>query len=295
MKRGRTAAISLLLGATSLVACGDNGGSSETNETSRTSEAQGSENRIDIAAVDYNFEMPDTIQGGLVTFDYSNRGKEPHFVGFARIAEGATFDVVKAALAGPPPSPGAAPAGPPPFEDEGGLATGDPGTSTTATANLSEGKYAFYCAIPSPDGVSHAAKGMVKEITVSSGEKGTIAEGDGTLEAVDFAFDGDPTLKAGTNELRISNGGKQLHEINLVEIPSGKTIDDVVAWHRQQQGPPPAKFLSGVAIKPGEDASATFEIAEGRTYAFICAIPDFLGDFAPHITKGMHTGELRVS
>lgn len=297
MRRSYTAAVTLLLAASSLFACADDdaGSPNENGGATEAASPEASAQEIDIAAVDFDFEVPDTIEGGLVTFNFTNEGNEPHFVGFAKIAQGASFDDVKAALSAPPPSPGVAPAAPPPFEDEGGIATGDPGTSTRATLNLSEGQYAFYCAIPSPDGVPHTAKGMVKEITVNSGDEGTVAEGDGTLVGVDFAFDDDPTLKAGENEFRLRNEGQQLHEINLVEIPDGRTIDDVVAWHRQQQGPPPAKFLSGVAVKPGADASATFEIAEGRTYAFICAIPDFRGDFAPHVTKGMHTGELRVS
>lgn len=54
-------------------------------------------------------------------------------------------------------------------------------------------------------------------------------------------------------------------------------------------------FLGGVAIKAGEEAVATLELKRGSTYAFICAIPDMLGDFAPHLTKGMFTQPFTVA
>ncbi|MDP9441891.1 MAG: hypothetical protein M3P34_06905 [Actinomycetota bacterium] len=45
----------------------------------------------------------------------------------------------------------------------------------------------------------------------------------------------------------------------------------------------------GVAVKPGEEGVATVDLKSGGTYAFVCAIPDVLGDFARHLTKGMFT------
>ncbi len=92
----------------------------------------------------------------------------------------------------------------------------------------------------------------------------------------------------------LRNDGKQLHEINLVELAPGKTVDDVVKWYRQPAGPPPMASLGGVAVKPGEEGVTTLELKSGSTYAFVCAIPDVLGDFAPHVTKGMVTAPFTV-
>jgi len=65
-------------------------------------------------------------------------------------------------------------------------------------------------------------------------------------------------------------------------------------WAKEPVGPPPHKSLSGVAVKPGAEGTAEFDFKAGSTYAFICVIPDVLGDFAAHITKGMFTPAFTV-
>ncbi len=160
--------------------------------------------------------------------------------------------------------------------------------------NLPAGTYALFCLIPSPDGVSHAHKGIVKRLTVTAGNAGALPEAVGTVVGTDFGLSQVPQLKPGTNVVGLRNDGKQLHEINLVELAPGKTVDDVVKWYRQPGGPPPMASLGGVAVKPGEEGVTTLELKKGSTYAFVCAIPDVLGDLAPHITKGMFTAPFTV-
>lgn len=156
--------------------------------------------------------------------------------------------------------------------------------------NLPAGIYALFCVIPSPDGLSHAHKGMVKKLTVTAGNAGGVPEAVGTT----FGLSQAPQLNPGTNVVGLRNDGKKLHEINLVELAPGKTADDVVKWYRQPAGPPPMASLGGVAVKPGEEDVTTLEFKSGCTYAFVCAIPDVLGDFAPHVPKGMVTASFTV-
>lgn len=298
IRRARLVTV-LFLTATLLAACGGDAGQDAQTNTAPAEETTTvpSPTALSITARDYAFDVPASIRGGLVSITYSNVGKEPHFAGFARIAPGKTFGDVRAALLAPPPSspPSAPPAAPPPFEDVGGLAVADPGTGAQMTLNLPAGGYAFYCLIPSPDGVSHAAKGMISQVSVTEGTEGPLPASVGTVRAVDFGLVPVPPLKAGSNVVRLQNEGKQLHELNLVEVATGRTMDDVVAWHRRPpSGPPPFRFLSGPAIKPGSDATADLKLETGKTYAFICAVPDFLSDFAPHITKGMYTSAFTV-
>ena len=307
MKRAFTMPIAVLLAATILVACGGNEEAQQPTEKQSPAEER-SPTKVTIEAQDFRFEMPATITGGLVEVSYINRGKEAHFAGIAKPAAGKSYEDVKAAFlaisSGPPPGEpapvgappaGPPPAGPPPFEEFAGIATADSGEGNRVTLNLPAGTYAFYCLVPSPDGVSHVAKGMIQEVNVTEGSSGTVEEGDATLVGTDFAYDRGMVEEAGTSVVRLRNEGKQFHEINLVEVPSGKTMDDVIAWHRQMTGPPPVRFLGGVAIKAGEEATATFDLKEGTTYAFICAIPDSLGDFTSHVVKGMYTQPVRVS
>lgn len=209
------------------------------------------------------------------------------------MAPGRTFDDVRAALTAPPsPTP---PPGPPPFEEFAGLPTTDPGSTGTMSLNLPAGGYVLFCTIPSPDGTPHATKGMVKELTVMAGAERALPQSVGTVTASDFAFSPPPRLEPGTDVLRLRNEGQQLHEINLVELAPGKTVDDVVAWYGRPSGPSPMCSLGGVAVKPGEEGTTTLDLTAGTTYAFVCAIPDTRGDFAPHVAKGMFTQPFTAS
>ncbi|MGQ0744383.1 MAG: hypothetical protein ACT4OS_08635 [Acidimicrobiales bacterium] len=242
---------------------------------------------IEIVANDFGFVVPATFSGGLVEFSYSNVGKEPHFAAFARPTAGKTIADVKAALTGP--STG----GPPPYEDVLGLATANAGATTKMVVNLPAGDYVLYCALPTPDGVPHTAKGMIVDVKVTDGPEGDLPAG-GMVKAVDFGFADVPTLVAGPNVVGISNEGKQIHEVNLIELSEGSDVDDAVAWLANEGGPPPMTFLTGPAVAPGLSATGEFDLEAGKRYAFICAIPDFLGDFKPHATKGMFTSSFTV-
>ncbi len=249
--------------------------------------------RIDITGRDYAFDVPPTIEGGLVEISFSNAGREPHFAGMSKVAPGRTFNDVRAALTAPPAA--APPPGPPPFEDFGGASTIEPGSRTKIALNLPVGTYALYCTIPAPDGTSHAAKGMISQVTVTEGTEGKLPASVATIKTVDFSFDPVPPLRVGTNVVRLRNEGKQVHELNLVELGPGKKVEDILAWHRQPAGPPPVRYLGGVAIRPGKEATTELDLKAGSTYAFVCEIPDFLGDFKLHVTKGMYTQAFAVS
>lgn len=242
---------------------------------------------IDVTATDYTFSVPATIKGGTVEMNFKNNGKEPHFAAFAKAADGKSFADVKAALTAPAGGP--PPSGPPPFTEWAGSPTADPGGSGKMTFDLPAGTYALFCSIPGQDGVAHAAKGMVSEVTVTDGEAAEQPEAVGTITATDFALTAPPKLAAGENVVEFRNNGKQLHEINLIELPAGKNVESVIAWFKAPNGPPPNKSLSGVAVAPGQVGTATFDLKKGSTYAFICVIPDVLSDFTPHLFKGMST------
>ena len=247
---------------------------------------------IDVTATEYAFAVPASIKGGTVEMNYTNAGKEPHFAAFAKAADGKTFADIKAALTAPPG--GAPPSGPPPFVEWAGSPTADPGTGGKLTFDLPAGTYALFCAIPAPDGAPHMAKGMLTEVTVTEGEAVDLPDAAGTITAEDFSLTQVPDLEAGVNVVELDNKGKQLHEINLVELGAGKKIDDIVKWANAPAGPPPHKSLAGVAVAPNQKGTAEFDLKEGVTYAFICVIPDNLGDGKAHVTKGMATGTFTV-
>ena len=245
-----------------------------------------------MTASDYAFDVPATISGGLVDMTLDNTGKEPFFAAFAQPTEAKSVEDVRAALTAL--ASGQPPAGPLPFVEYIALGTVDPGGQSRVTGNLPTGKYILFCMLPAPDGVPHAAKGMMSEVEVTGGSPRGLPETDATITTADFAIGGVPPFKAGTNRVTLQNKGKQIHEIDLVELAEGKKVEDVVAWAAKLEGPPPGRFLGGPAVRDGLSVITTFEMEAGPRYALVCIVPDSLGDGAPHITKGMYTPEFQA-
>lgn len=280
--------------------CGDegdggaNGGTAKESVSTTTAPATPA---VRVTARDYAFDVPATFSAGLVDMTLDNAGKEPHFAALAQPKEGVPIAEVQAAItalaSGKPPA-----GGPPPFVEYIAMGTVDPGGQSRVTGNLPAGKYIMFCVLPSPDGVTHGAKGMIKEVEATGGSPGDLPKTDATFVTYDFAIGaaggGAPTFKAGTNRVTIENKGKQIHEIDLVELAEGKKVADFVAWAGKLAGPPPGSFLGGPAIRNGLSATTTFEMKSGARYVLVCIVPDSLGDGAPHITKGMHTEEFQV-
>lgn len=252
---------------------------------------------IKVTARDYAFDVPATISAGLVDVTLDNAGKEPHFAALAQPKEGVPIADVQAAItalaSGKPPA-----GGPPPFVEYIAMGTVDPGGQSHVTGNLPAGKYIMFWLLPSPDGVTHGAKGMIKEVEATGGSTGGLPQTDATYITYDFAIGaaggGAATLKAGTNRVALENKGKQIHEIDLFELADGKKVADVKAWAAKLAGPPPGHFRGGPAVRDGLSVTTTFDLKPGARYAFVCIVPDSLGDGAPHITKGMHTEEFQV-
>ena len=278
--------------------CGDDNVSSSKEGTQQeqvtTTSAPAAAPVIKVTATDYAFDVPTKVSGGLVDMTLDNAGKEPHFAAFAHPAEGKSIEDVRAALtalaSGKPPT-----GGPPPFVEYIALGTVDPGGQSRLTGNLPAGKYVLFCMLPSPDGVTHGAKGMIKEVEATGGTQADLPRTDATIPTFDFAFGNIPTFKAGINSVTQHNKGKQIHEIDLVELAEGKKAEDMAAWAAKLQGPPPGRFLGGPAVRDGLSVNTTFRMEPGRRYAFVCIVPDSLGDGAPHITKGMYSQEFQVT
>lgn len=283
----RLFAVTALLAAV-LAGCGDDGDPDAAPEEDSTEQSSsqdaGDITRVELTAKDFSFDVDDSIVGGVVEFDYTNAGAEPHFAGLVKMAPGKTIDDLKNFFGGPP-------AGPPPFEEIGGLPTTDPGASGNQTLDLEPGDYAFFCAIPSPDGVPHVAKGMVQPLTVTEPDAGADAElpeADVSMTGQDFAYGTLPTFEAGESTVEFKNQGQQLHEINLVELKGDTTVDEFLGWLASPAGPPPGRLLAGAAINPGASTTTRLDLQADKRYAFICAIPD-PADGKPHFTKGMKT------
>src|SRR5207253_8941709 len=121
---------------------------------------------------------------------------------------------------------------------------------------------------------------------ISSG-KDSGADGHVTYTARDYEFAGPESFAGGTTEITLINQGEDLHHLQFIKLPDGKTAAHFKAaidadprrmpgWAIRMGGPN--------AIIPGAQAVAIVNLPPGR-YVVICGIPDARG--IPHVALGM--------
>lgn len=239
--------------------------------------------KVTIKAHDYSFEAPTQIEAGLVSITLENEGQEPHHVQLARLNDGVSPDQFQTALQQNPEAVLVL------VTWAGGPGVVDFGGSQEVIVELTAGNYMLLCFIPSPDGVPHLAKGMVASLEVvdksaQTGEQPPKA--DATVKMDDFAFILPSEIKAGTQVWRIDNHGQQPHEIGLIKLAEGKTMEGVGAFMTAPNGPPPFSDVGGLqAIDPGESGWVNLNLTPGE-YVALCHIPDPASG-KPHVELGM--------
>ena len=237
--------------------------------------------QVSITASDYAFEAPDSIPAGWVDVTLSNTGQEAHHVQFLQMNEGVTFEQFTTALAqGEGPALAL-------VSLRGGVGQiqGAAGADE-AVLELPAGNYVLVCFVPSPDGVPHLAKGMIKPLTVTGEAAGSEPQASTTVTLTDFAIDMPDELPAGAATLRVVNNGPQLHEWNVVQAAEGSSQEAIEAWLAAPQGPPPFNTVGGMnGLSNGLDGYLQTDFTPGQ-YLALCFIPD-VETGAPHFALGM--------
>ncbi len=237
---------------------------------------------VAVTAKDFAFDAPAQTPAGAVTMRLQNHGKEVHQAQLVRFEDGKTVHDLAAAMKNP---------GPPPswMKFVGGPNAAAPGHEVSATAVLEPGQYAYLCFIPSPDGIMHAAKGMIRPFEVTAAPSGAakaLPETDVTIKLVDFDFQSSKPLTAGKQRILVENAGPQAHEIVMVKLAPGKSIEDFAIWAESMKGPPPAEPIGGVGVlEKGMRATFTADLTAGD-YGLICFVPD-AKDGKMHLVHGM--------
>jgi len=235
---------------------------------------------VTVIATDYAVQAPDTLPAGAVTLRLVNQGKEFHHLWVARLDQGRTADDLLKALRRPGPVPAW-------VRDVGGPNAPAPGGESNATVSLAPGTYVLACLIPSKDGVPHVMKGMIRQVTVvETARPADVPVGEVTMTLHDYSFTLSQPLTAGKRLIEVRNEAVQDHEIELVRLAPGKTAQDVLAWLKDEQGPPPGLPLGGVAPLATREVSwFEAELEEGK-YVLICFLPD-QKDGKSHFMHGM--------
>ena len=238
-------------------------------------------NMVTFTAKEYAFDGPDSIPAGLTMFHLNDAGQELHHLQILKLEQGKTLTDFQAALkAGGPPPTWAVP--------YGGVNPPIPGGTTMSTQTMEPGNYLVVCFIESADKVPHMAKGMMKPLTVTPVANANMTEptADVTLTLSDYTFTFSKPLAVGRQMIKVENGAQQPHEVVLVQLDSGKTIQDVGKWAESMKGPPPAKPIGGIpAFMPGKNTYFEVNLTPGD-YGLICFVPD-AKDGKPHVAHGM--------
>jgi hypothetical protein len=238
---------------------------------------------VHVVARDFAFEAPASIPAGATTIQLTNEGKELHHAQLIKLEEGKTLKDLAQAVKTP---------GPPPkwVKFVGGPNAVPQGKEANATSVLEPGRYALLCFVFGPDGVIHAAKGMVRELEVTgpvASAKETLPPADVTIRMVDYGYEPSAPLKPGRRTIAVENAGPQPHELALLKIAPGKKVADFATWAEGgMKGPPPAEPIGGVVfVDKGARATFTADLEPG-TYGLMCFVPD-AKDGKPHLAHGM--------
>jgi uncharacterized cupredoxin-like copper-binding protein len=241
------------------------------------------ENAIAFEASDYGFTGPDRVPSGLTAVQIHNTGAQLHHIQLVKLGENKTAEDFTAALRS---NPSALPAW---LSFMGGPNAVTPGAKAVSVQNLEAGQYLLLCLIPNESGVPHVALGMQKSLVVTPTERPSQIrqrEPEITITERDFAFDLSRDLRSGRQTIGVVNSGTVPHEVVLVKLVPGKSIQDFAKFGEHPVGPPPGQPLGGiVGLDAGHTASFTANLQPG-TYGLICFLPDPESG-APHFSKGM--------
>jgi hypothetical protein len=239
--------------------------------------------QITIKATDYAFEAPAKIKAGLVSITLVNDGKEPHHAQLARLNDNVTLEQFQAALQQSPE------AALPLVSLTGGPSVIDPGQNQEVTVELTPGQYVLLCFVSGHDNIPHLAKGMMATMEVVAGDEQANTpeiKADATIKLVDFSFALPAEIKAGRQVWKVVNEGKQAHEITIIKLAEGKTMEDVANFMQSMAGAPPFADAGGFqAIDPGKAGWMTLDLQPGN-YVAMCHVPDPATGHA-HMEMGM--------
>jgi len=225
-----------------------------------------------IEATDAGYTVPAEVPSGIVAFKLVGEGEGI----LARLNEGVTLEEVNEALTQPDP-----------FAAIGLLSLLGGSSSAVddrVTLDLKPGQHILIMFASGGPPVTYPF--MAEE---PSGA--TAPTADVTADLVNFNFAIPAEIATGPKVWQISNKGDQWHEMAIVKLNEGVTIDDLLATMGESAGPPegPPPYEQ-IAIwtpnSPGETGWVTWDLAPGE-YTVICFLPDIAGEMMPHVAEGM--------
>jgi len=238
---------------------------------------------VTYTARDYTFDGPEQIAGGWTTVTLLNRGNDLHQIQFLKLPAGKTVADFRAEMAAHPTRL------PRWAQRRSGPNSVVPGEQALAVVYLEPGEYVLICGIPDSNGVPHVVHGMLKPLHVAATppRPAEAPSADRSITLMDFSFQLSRPMTAGPHTIQVVNKGSQAHEVVLVKLAPGASVEDFLDAFRPGVAASPAGRPVGglVGLDPGREGYFLADFAPGR-YGLICFLPDLLAR-GPHFARGM--------
>ena len=273
---------------------------SPKDKTPGPNSATAAPNVVSLTATEYSLAAPDTIPAGWTTFRLHNHGTDVHYGHMVRLDPGKTVEELVAAYAEAIRTSGPRPKWVTRFGGPGGAAPGD---SSSDTQYLEPGSYVWICPVEDDKGTPHFSKGEFKPFVVSNqivASRDAGPKADMVISLMDFSFALDTPLVAGRHTIRVENAGAEPHDLVMIKLMPGKTIEDIQNWlnperarrTKQASGPAPSietlaspGSVGGIAaIAPKMESFIEANVTPGE-YALFCMAT--APDGRSHIEHGM--------
>ncbi|MBA2688541.1 MAG: hypothetical protein H0U64_10605 [Gemmatimonadaceae bacterium] len=269
-------------------------------EAPRQNLASAAPNVVELSTADYRFQAPNTITAGWTTFRFANNGDDVHYAHIVRLDSGRTVSELVDAYAVAIRTSGPRPAWVRRFGGPGGAAPGD---SSNVTQYLEPGRYVWICPVEDSGGTPHFSKGEFTTFVVraaspdAAGQTAAPAASAG-IRLMDFTFTLEAPLKAGQHTIRVENAGKQPHDLVMLKLAQGKTLEEVRLFlnperaRRPDEASQPQPSLESLgtgvggiaAIGPGMKVFFAADLTQGE---YVLACMATAPDGRSHIEHGM--------
>ena len=240
---------------------------------------------ITLTAYDDSFAMPTTFAAKLTVVKLVNAGSQPHQASFGRIKPGVTVEqVLAAAKRGSSAEPYIESL----LDFAGGPNVISPHGQQETILNLRPGHYVALCFVRGPDGRPHYQMGMITPFTVTAAPGQASAgepKADAVVKLVNFGYVMPASFKKG-DLVKVVNQSNEAHEMAIVQLAPGKTVQDILAWANKPTATVPFLFVGGMAaIAPGSADWLRLSLNPGR-YVTFCLVTD-PATGKPHVMLGM--------
>jgi len=235
---------------------------------------------VTVAVSDAGISAPAEMPAGLVAVTVNNSTQAPTGPIFARLNEGVSQEQFMEAL----------------MADESGMAAialvtllggaqAGAGESVRTVFDLKPGNH---IALGFGEGPPQLANFTV---ATGSGAAPAAPAAAVNVDLIDFQFTMPEQVKAGAQTWQIENKGEQWHEMAVLKLNEGVTVQDVLAMMMSEtppDGPPPYEEMAFWApMSAGERAWMDVDLPAGE-YTVLCFLPDFASDPPKsHLEHGM--------